>query len=331
MKYFFRTGQRYCFDSHGKAIQCANAGQDGEIQSGVSFPEPRFVVENDLVTDRLTKLIWTRRAAIAEFPLTWQESLDAIEQMNVERAYGRSDWRLPNRRELRSLVDHGQTRPVLPADHPFTDLVQHWYWTSTSSAMSPAYAWHVHFMGGRMFYGKKDGYELAWPVAGSSDVIPKTGQRLCYDTDGNTIDCSNTGQDGAIRTGVAWPDKRFEDDGEIVRDDLTGLIWARHADLAGKLVNLDTAYRWIADYRQKTGRDWRLPSINELESLVDASGHSPALPSPHPFLNPREAYWSSTTSTFEPDWSYCLYLHKGAVGVGFKVNAEFSVWPVCQS
>jgi len=78
----------------------------------------------------------------------------------------------------------------------------------------------------------------------------------------------------------------------------------------------------------ETGHEWRLPNINELESLVDASRDSPALPEGHPFKNAREAYWSSTTSFYETDWAYCLYLHKGAVGVGHKPGAEFSVWAV---
>lgn len=73
---------------------------------------------------------------------------------------------------------------------------------------------------------------------------------------------------------------------------------------------------------------WRLPDINALESLVDASRHHPALPAGHPFLAVGEAYWSSTTSAFETNWAHALYLHKGAVGVGVKSAREFLVWPV---
>jgi len=39
----------------------------------------------------------------------------------------------------------------------------------------------------------------------------------------------------------------------------------------------------------------------------------------------REAYWSSTTGTYEPDWARALYLDKGAVGVGQKAGAHFHV------
>jgi hypothetical protein len=73
---------------------------------------------------------------------------------------------------------------------------------------------------------------------------------------------------------------------------------------------------------------WRLPTINELEALVDCATHSPALPSGHPFVDVQDIYWSSTTSLFEPDWAWALYLEKGATGVGQKWFAEFSVWAV---
>jgi len=82
-------------------------------------------------------------------------------------------------------------------------------------------------------------------------------------------------------------------------------------------------------YRQEgETHSWRLPNINELESLVDCSTHSPALPNGHLFRDIREGYWSSTTSMFEPDWAWALYLSKGAVGVGQKKGPYFSVWPV---
>ena len=73
---------------------------------------------------------------------------------------------------------------------------------------------------------------------------------------------------------------------------------------------------------------WRLPNINELESLVDCGTHSLALPDGHPFNEVGDVYWSSTTSLYEPDWAWALYLDKGAVGVGQKTYARFRVWAV---
>ena len=74
--------------------------------------------------------------------------------------------------------------------------------------------------------------------------------------------------------------------------------------------------------------DWRLPNINELASLMDSSQAKPALMEGHPFQDVQEFYWSSTTSFYDPAWSWALYMAKGAVGVGLKKGRHFCVWGV---
>ncbi|MEW6327708.1 MAG: DUF1566 domain-containing protein [Thermodesulfobacteriota bacterium] len=190
-----------------------------------------------------------------------------------------------------------------------------------------------------MFYGRKDEYHLLWPVRGESSVLPVTGQRHCFDAEGLEIGCGGQempaacrGQDGEIRAGCPWPAPRFDVEGETAIDRLTGLRWMRKADLAGRGVTWPDAFT-VVESLNRIGlggsSQWRLPNINELESLVDCSAHSPALPSGHPFEEVQEVYWSSTTSVFEPDWAWALYLYKGAVGVGRKKVGHFHVWAVC--
>ena len=146
------------------------------------------------------------------------------------------------------------------------------------------------------------------------------------------MDCLDSGQDGEFRTGKAWPEPRFELQGDdLALDRLTGLVcpciasvgdfpmsWTEALD-AVKLMNEENAFGHA---------DWRLPSRRELSSLISYSHHRPAMPAGHPFTDIREAYWSSTSSAYSPDWAYCLYLHKGAVGVGFKAKREFHAWLV---
>ena len=116
----------------------------------------------------------------------------------------------------------------------------------------------------------------------------------------------------------------------MVIDRLTGLCWLRRADLTGRLTTWSEGLGAVEKLnRESEGTEWRLPNINELETLVDCSTHSPALPASHPFKDVQEVYWSSTTSMFEPDWAWALYLLKGAVGVGQKRGAHFSAWAVC--
>jgi hypothetical protein len=313
-------------------VNCRGTGHDGELQAGATWPEPRFELHDKLVLDRLTGLIWPAHADLADFPLSWPEALEFVDQLNHEGFLDHADWRLPNRAELRSLLCHHSKSPALPRDHPFQGVALTWYWTSTSAAINPAYAWYVHMDGARMFYGRKDQYFLVWPVrAGDSKTLPRTGQTACHDQQGRPIPCPKSGQDADIAFGAGWPAPRFATQGEVVRDQLTGLIWARTADLTREAVTwqqaLDAVCAMAGD--KAWGRaDWRLPNINELLSLVDCSHHSPALPAEHPFIQVQDGYWSSTTSFFEPSWAWALYLFKGAQGVGFKTTKDFQVWPV---
>jgi len=94
MSGYLQTGQITCHDARGGIINCAGSGQDAEFKSGVSWPAPRFEVLDDVVLDRLTRLVWTRNANMAEFPLTWQEALDYVATMDRDNVFGFSDWRL---------------------------------------------------------------------------------------------------------------------------------------------------------------------------------------------------------------------------------------------
>jgi len=331
MTHYLQTGQSTCHDPDGETVSCGGTGQDAEFGRGAPWPERRFELQGETVLDRLTGLVWTRDANMAEYPQNWREALNFVADMNSRKVLGFDDWRLPNRRELRSLMSHHTHRPALPGGHPFLNVFSGWYWSSTSAAINPAYAWYVHLEGARTFYGHKEQFFLAWPVRGSGNgLLPATGQTKCYDSSGKQIPCELTGQDGEYRFGAKWPEPRFEEDGEVAFDRLTGLYWRRSADLANGTVSWKDALEAIAGLNGRdTGRGWRLPNINELDSLLDCSAYGPALPAGHPFKDISDVYWSSTTSMFEPDWAWALYLTKGAVGVGRKNYARFSVWAVC--
>lgn len=330
---YLSTGQILCYDNLGQETACQGSGQDAEFRPGVVWPSPRFIADGPVVRDELTGLVWLRDANQAGFPLSWSEALEHVATLAAEGHAGRDDWRLPNRRELRSLISYANRNPALISGHPFANVYLGWYWSSTSAAINPAYAWYVHLEGGRMFYGHKSQYFLVWPVAGRGNgVLACTGQTRCYDTTGIKKECPGTGHDAELMAGTPWPEPRFVADGPVVRDELTSLVWTREADLsAGPLTwrdALKAASKVVVTTPDGYG-PWRLPTINELESLVDAGRHTPALPDGHPFANVAEAYWSSTSSSFEPDWAMALYLHKGAVGVGQKPGRHFCAWAVC--
>lgn len=279
-----------------------------------------------LVHDAATDLMWSRSANPLGFPLPWGEALAAIADLNRSFFLGHSDWRMPNRAELRSLADHGARQPALPAGHPFQDVFLGWCWTSTTKAGHEAYAWNMHLEGARLFYSRKDEHRLLWPVRGSGALLPRTGQARCFDSAGARTACAGTGQDGELLLGAPWPEPRFAVRGGEVLDALTGLCWLHPERLDSRPLDWEQARTLAASI----GPGWRVPGIRELESLVHADRADPTFPDDLAALDPvdAEGFWSATSSGFDPAWAFVLYARKGAVGVGFKAAREFSVWPV---
>ncbi|MCM0756075.1 DUF1566 domain-containing protein [Desulfovibrio aminophilus] len=308
------SGQTLCHDRHGRPLPCRGSGQDGEFRPGRPWPTQRFELSADgaVALDRLTDLHWSADADPAGFPLSRAEAGNLVAEWRAEARHGFDDWRLPNRRELLSLVSFGAATPCLPGGHPFRNAVSNWYWSADEAAIQPGYFWYVQFLGGRMFFGRADEYHLAWPVRGRSATLANPGP--------------------GPGAGVPWPEPRFEvlPGDEAVLDRLTNLVWARDADPRGALPwPLALALPHAANERVLAGRvNWRLPTILELESLVDATRHTPALPADHPFVNARDTYWSATNSALDPSWAMCLYLNKGGVGVAHKPGAAFHAWVV---
>jgi hypothetical protein len=327
------SGQRCCYSEAGDEIDCHGSGQDAEISAGAPWPTDRYAIQdNGQVRDCLTGLYWSLDANPAGYPLNWHEALDFVAQLNRDGYLGVNDWRLPNRRELRSLVSHQTARPALPAGHPFQNVFPGWYWSSTSYAGNPAHAWYVHMDGARMFFGGKDQSFLLWPVRGEGNgMLAQTGQFRCYSQRGDAMDCRDAQQDGALRMGRVWPQPRFVKKIQGIQDRLTGLVWRTFAKLTREVVSWQEALEAVRTLNESdTTSYWRLPNIVELESLTDCSRAFPALPIDAPFMDVQAAYWSSTTSVYETDWAWVLYMDKGAVGVGQKRGRYFHAWAVTQ-
>lgn len=140
-------------------------GDDGDLQKGVPSPQPRFVDNGDsTVTDNLTGLMWVKDPH--ELPdntdgKTWN---DAIDFCNALTYAGYSDWYLPNRRQLFSLIDDSQWWPALPPGHPFTENPCLMYWTGTTFEGQHTRAWLVHLWHGQVVNDRKSGELCVWPV-----------------------------------------------------------------------------------------------------------------------------------------------------------------------
>lgn len=125
-----------------------------------------FIVSGSIVHDRLTGLIWSRDADIAG-QLGWQQALDTLKRWNEEIRDGSNHWRLPNIRELESLISLSDDSPALPKEHPFYN-VRDVYWSSTTSVYETRYAWALYTRDGMVGVGfKSDGSFHLWSVRGS--------------------------------------------------------------------------------------------------------------------------------------------------------------------
>ena len=143
---------------------------DGDLEKGVADPVPRFtnpdgsfpVTDDFLVLDNLTGLFWTRLARYSS-PMGWRNTFSGLSFMNLG-IY--SDWRLPNLRELQSLINYGSHNPALPLEHPFDDANITVLWTSTTYDGDSDYAWCVSTETGEIFLQHKTSSATAWPVRG---------------------------------------------------------------------------------------------------------------------------------------------------------------------
>lgn len=338
-----KTGQKGCWDSGGFPIPCCGSGQDGAVQAGAPHPTPRYLDKgNGTVTDQLTGLTWLKNANLFG-EVSWDQALANAGQLadgglGLTDGSKPGDWRLPNVNEMQSLLElNNDSGPAIAPDNPFINLHAANYWTSTSVALAPPLGWFVALAVGPPVFDLKFNIMRMWPVRGGERArIAQTGLRMCFDSFGQTVDCSETGQDGAIQAGVPFPSPRFADNGDgTVADQLTGLIWLKNANAFGvrswdqalQVCNsLASGSHGLAD---KSGAgEWRLPNVNELRSLIDYANYGPALPSGHPFTNVRSSlYWSSTSVASAPNLARFVF-----VGVGPSVwdhkSVLMGVWPV---
>lgn len=200
-------------------------GDDGELQEGVPWPCPRFTDNLDgTVTDHLTGLLWLKDAT-AFSGANWNRALSTCNDLvddGVLLTDGSvaGDWRLPNNKELRRLIDFGNSNPALPDGHPFIVPDSGAFWTSTSATNNTGRAWTIE--DGTMVNDLKNTPNRIWPVRDPFDgefgpaPVPRTGQAISY----------GARDDGELQMGVEWPIPRFIDnlDGTAT-DELTGLIW----------------------------------------------------------------------------------------------------------
>jgi hypothetical protein len=162
------------------------AGDDGDHEKGVVWPNPRFTANVDnngngdcgdrgetcdgTVTDNLTGLIWLKNADCFGLRM-WDNALSDSNGLSsglcgLRDRSNAGDWRLPNYKELFSLIDPKNFAPTLPTGHPFGHVQASHYWSSTTGAGFSGYAWYVNMGDGFVNFHLKNNDYYVWPVRG---------------------------------------------------------------------------------------------------------------------------------------------------------------------
>jgi len=165
------TGQTTCWNSSGTVIPCAGTGHDGDTLKGA----PLAYVDNGdgTITDVNTGLQWEKQSSDGSVhdmsnTYTWDQAFSGhVATLNTMSFAGHTDWRVPNVRELQSIVNYQNSNPaVSPAFNtsctPSCTVLtcsctvsNGTYWSSSSIASSPTNAWDVFFGAGSLgFLGK---------------------------------------------------------------------------------------------------------------------------------------------------------------------------------
>jgi hypothetical protein len=225
--------------------------------SGLPNPESYDVSIAGTVVDRVTGLMWQRAVEPGNLPF-----YDAIGKCDRLTLGGYKDWHLPSRIELVSILDLAEIQPSIDPE-AFPGTPSEWFWSSSVAGDSPTAAWYVYFYFG---YAKTD------------------EQRTHF-----RVRCVRTEKPPAF-TGA--PDAHYEVGSSSVRDLATGVTWQRV--LPPRTFGFEAALDYCHHLGLEGHKDWRLPSMPELVTLVDERTSNPAIDGSAFPGTPAESFWTSS-------------------------------------
>jgi len=309
------SGQTTCYDAPGNTITCPPPG-DSMAQDGSYTINSISSTDNGdgMITDNVTGLIWQKEDD--DYTYNWYEATGTAETTYNPDGItdvcgsltlgGYSDWRLPVKKELMGIVNFDEYTPAIDTTY-FPNTNAAYYWSSTTNSKFSEYAWPVSFTSGGFYF--------------SNDK-----------SDENYVRC--------VR-GKERPSNSFTDnDDGTVTDNITGLLWQKESAGISEEEVLRITFIWeealsyceeltLAEYS-----DWRLPNIKELESIVDETKYEPAIDKAYFSVNescdpdPGEcnsSYWSSTSSTSDPDKAKLINCEYGSTSALLKMYAHYYV------
>ena len=148
-------------------------------------------------------------------------------------------------------------------------------------------------------------------AASTATQLKKTGQTKSYDENGDEVTDGSVKDDGYYQKGVT-PNYSRDDDKEIVTDHITGLMWQDDSDAGSVTKNWSDAKAYCENLALGGYSDWRLPSIEELETIVDYGQYNPSATSGIFQHITSGYYWSSTSGALGTDGAWVVRFWSGA-------------------
>lgn len=167
------SDQRKCYQgvSPWAEIPCAGTGQDGAyIINPLSYTDNG----NATVTDNNTGLMWQRCTVGQNNDSSCSGSAQSYNWYKASGTYhansnpssqdvcgsltlgGHSDWRLPSKKELMSIVDYNIPYSGAAINTTYFPNPHAYFWSSTTVAGHPDYAWTVGFGAGSVVNFHRD-------------------------------------------------------------------------------------------------------------------------------------------------------------------------------
>jgi len=308
---FPATGQTtaYKADKNDGISGAVAVPDDGTVRAGAVLS---YTDNGDgTITDNNTGLMWEKKGDNGglhdkDNGYVWsgtgtQETIwDWLDDVNAEGGTGFAgykDWRIPNAKELQSLVDFEKVSPRTPTAFNGNCVAgasvltgsctaQTVYWSSTTWARSTSMAWGVNFFEGSLGPFDKASAPRVRAVRGGGSgpqSFPATGQTTAYTANKNDgiPGAVAVPDDGTLQAGAPLS---FLDNGNgTITDQNTRLMWEKKSD-DGTLHDKDNSYWWSGNGANETlwdwledvnaqafggFQDWRIPNARELLSIVD--------------------------------------------------------------
>ncbi len=173
-------------------------------------------------------------------------------------------------------------------------------------------------------------------IAGSIFATPllKTGQTLSYDSNGNVVSDGSIKDDGYYQRGAT---RSYSRNGDIVVDAVTGLQWSDSESVSKMWITQasysehefdntsgDTAVTYCESLQLGGYGDWRLPSVEEWETITDDGWLDEALPvelfQHHSTSSFHNMYWTSTRYADYSSWAWNMDIDHIKLGHSLETN-----------